>query len=96
MPKWATACKGIRFTDSGICPKNKIPTLSRDNYEIWGLFSLMLPGLMRMEGYDYNAIKIVFDIHEIEQARRPQFFKSITSLIDIISAEHRARADNKK
>ena len=56
----------------------------------------MLPGLMRMEGYDYNAIKVTFDIHEIEQARRPQFFKSITGLIDIISAERRARADSKK
>jgi len=55
----------------------------------------MLPGLMRMEGYDYNAIKVTFDIHEIEQARRPQFFKSITSLIDIISAERRERAAKK-
>ena len=57
---------------------------------------LMLPGLMRMEGYDYNAIKVTFDIHEIEQARRPQLFKSITNLIDIISDERRARADSKK
>ena len=49
-----------------------------------------------MEGYDYNAIKVVFDIHEIEQARRQGMLASITRLIDIISAERRTRADSKK
>lgn len=56
----------------------------------------MLPGLMRMEGYDYNAIRIVFDIYEIDQERRQEMFTGITRLIDIISTERRTRAKEKQ
>jgi len=52
---------------------------------------LMLPGLQRMEGYDYNAIGFVFDTYGIEQERRKGMFADIKKLIDIISAERRAR-----
>ena len=51
----------------------------------------MLPGLQRMEGYDYNAIGFVFDTYEIEQGRRREMFASIKNLLDVISAEQRAR-----
>jgi len=96
MPKWEIACKGIRHTVNGVCSEGKIPTLIRDNYEIWHLFILMLPGLMRSEGYDYNAIQVVFDIYEIEQSRRGGMFASINKLIDIISDERRTRAESNK
>jgi len=55
----------------------------------------MLPGLQRMEGYDYNAIGFIFDIHEIEQERRRELFSGITNLINVISAERRERAEKK-
>lgn len=51
----------------------------------------MLPGLQRMEGYDYDAIEFVWDVYEIERERRRGMFDSITSLIDVINAEQRER-----
>lgn len=87
-------CEGLDKTENGVCPDGKIPTLSRDNYEIWELFSLMLPGLLRMEGYDFNAIRIVFDVYGIEQKRRPEMLEQIIKIIGVIDAERRARRDH--
>ena len=80
-----------------MCPgkgKNRIPTLSRDNYEIWNLFLLMLPGLQRTDGYDYNAIGFVFNTYDIEQERRAEMFDSIKKLIGVVSAEKEERRGN--
>ena len=52
----------------------------------------MLPGLQRMEGYDYNAILTVFNMYGIEQKNRKSLFSGIRKLINVISAEKKARA----
>jgi len=54
----------------------------------------MLPGLIRTDGYDYNAIMVVFDIYEIEQSLRKDLFISIKSILDVLSEEREER--NKK
>jgi hypothetical protein len=51
----------------------------------------MLPGLVRQDGYDYNAIKVVLDVYGVEQKGRPRIMTSINKLIDVINAEKRAR-----
>ncbi|MFH2076785.1 MAG: hypothetical protein ABIJ57_15835 [Pseudomonadota bacterium] len=87
-------CKGLEDA-GGECPEGKIPTLHPDNYEIWGLFQEMTWGLLRTDGYDYGAIQVVFDIHGIPQARRPEMLNQIVRLIGVVDAERKARADKK-
>ena len=53
---------------------------------------LMLPGLVGKGGYDYNAIQVVFDVHEIERGKRADMLNLITKLIDVVEAERRSRA----
>ena len=84
-------CKGLG-KEIDVCPEGKIPSLNRENYEIWNLFQLMLPGLRRTDGYDFMAIQVVWDAHEIEHKRRPGMLAQITKLIDIMETERRARA----
>jgi len=83
-------CKGLESAD-GICPEGKIPALSADNYELWGLFQRMMPGLLGSEGYDYSAIQVVFDIHDIEQSRRPDFLRRIAQIIKVVDEERRKK-----
>ncbi len=51
----------------------------------------MLSGLIKQDGYDYNAITAVFDIHAIELNERPELFSRITKLINIIELEKKSR-----
>lgn len=83
-------CEGLEKV--GECPEGKIPTLAHGNHEIWSLFQLMLPGLVGRDGYDYNAIQVVFNVHEVERSSRPVMMDLITKLIDVVEAERRSRA----
>ncbi len=89
MDQGGIRCEGIEKV--GECPDGKVPTLAPENFEIWNLFQLMMPGLIRQDGYDYTAIQVVFDVHGIEQARRPGLMVQITKLIDVIETERRKR-----
>lgn len=91
--KGGITCEGLEKTENGVCPDGRIPSLDRCNYEIWNLFILMQPGLMRMEGYDYNAIGVVFDMYGIEQRRRPEMFETIVKLIKIMDGERRKKTN---
>lgn len=51
----------------------------------------MMPGLVSQNGYDYMAIQVVFDIHNIEMSRRPDMLMKITKLINVIDTEKRNR-----
>jgi hypothetical protein len=51
----------------------------------------MLPGLVGRGGYDYNAIQVVFDVHEVERGKRADMLGLITRLIDVVEAERRSR-----
>jgi hypothetical protein len=63
-----------------------------DNFEIWNLFQMMIPGLVTQGGYDYNAIQVILDSHSIGQAERPQMLAQVIKLIDVIETERRERA----
>jgi hypothetical protein len=69
----------------GICPQGKIPVLMQENHETWGLFQEMFPGLIMQAGYDYNAIKVVMDIHGLGQTRRAELMALCVKMIGIIS-----------
>lgn len=47
----------------------------------------MLPGLVQKYGYDYSAIKTVFDIYKIEDTKRQEMLNQIIKLIGIINQE---------
>lgn len=51
----------------------------------------MLPGLVWPDGYDYEAIRVTLDIHEVAQAARPALFHLILQLINVVEAEKRSR-----
>ncbi|MFH2076953.1 MAG: hypothetical protein ABIJ57_16705 [Pseudomonadota bacterium] len=87
-------CDGISEA-GGICPDGKIPTLAKGNYEAWGLFQVMLPGLVREDGFDYAAIQVVFDAHAIDQDRRPTMLNQTIKLIGVVDAERMARRQSK-
>jgi len=89
--KGEITCKGLETVD-GICPENKVPTLDKKNYEIWSMFQLMMPGLNRQDGYDYNAIQVVFDVYGIENRKRLEKLTLITKLIHVIDVEKKARS----
>lgn len=55
---------------------------------------MMASGLIRDDGYDYNAIQIVMDVHSVPSGRRPTIFKQITNIIRVISDEKRRRKQN--
>lgn len=76
------------------CPEGKIPTLAPENMEVWSLFHLMMPGLIRRDGYDYTAIEVVLNAHGIEQARRPEMLGKVTRIIDTLEKERRKRNAN--
>jgi uncharacterized protein (UPF0335 family) len=47
----------------------------------------MLPGLVQKYGYDYSAIKTVFDIYKIEDTKRQEMLTLIIKLIRIVDQE---------
>ena len=54
----------------------------------------MASGLIRDDGYDYNAIQIVMDVHSVPSGRRPAILKQITNIIGVINEEKRRRRQN--
>ena len=90
-------CKSLTEA-KGVCPRGMIPTLNRENHEIWNLFLLMLPGLQRMEGYDYNAIRLVTDTRERETGKflTMEMLADIIKLIRVLSKERQKRNEDKK
>lgn len=91
MDQGGIRCEGIEKV--GECPDGKVPTLAPENYEIWELFQLMLPGLIRQDGYDYMAIRVVFNQWEKETGKQSSMtmFRQILKLIDVIETERRKR-----
>lgn len=55
---------------------------------------MMASGLIRDDGYDYSAIQVVMDIHNIPSGRRPAILKQITNIIGVINEEKRRRRQN--
>ena len=75
--------KCLGLDESGICPEGKIPYLMQNNYEIWRLFRLMIPGIMNgMGGYDYVAIDVTFNQMGVVQEKRKKIFPLIIKLIE--------------
>ena len=68
-----------------------IPSLAPANHEVWDLFQLMIPGLVRQGGYDYGAIQAVLEIHGIEPERRPVLFRRCVRLIEALDKARRER-----
>lgn len=79
-------CEGIERL--GQCPEGKIPFLSTRNHAFWALFERMLPGLIRDRGYDYGAIRLIFDVSGLTRHRRAIYIDMIIAVIDVI---HKAR-----
>jgi hypothetical protein len=53
----------------------------------------MLPGLINpMGGYDYNAIRVVFDVHNIEQEKRPSLMAQYVKVIEVIDKARQEKA----
>jgi hypothetical protein len=66
----------------------------RANYEAWRLFVEMLPGLINpMGGYDYNAIEVVFNAHDIAQDKRSVLLAQYVKVIEVID---KAKQDKQK
>jgi hypothetical protein len=54
----------------------------------------MLPGLINpMGGYDYNAIGVVFNVHDIEQDKRSVLLAQYVKVIEVID---KAKQDKQK
>jgi len=53
----------------------------------------MLPGLINpMGGYDYNEIRVVFDVHNIEQEKRPSLMAQYVKVIEVIDKARQEKA----
>jgi len=79
-------CKGIERL--GKCPEDKIPSLTPANKTFWRTFDRILPGLIRDRGYDYGAIKLVFDTTGLSAHLQEIYMDMINDIIEII---HKAR-----
>ena len=75
-------CEGIHKL--GDCPENLIPSLSPENRRFWGVFSRIMPGLIRGEGqFDYGAVKFVFELYVPRQLRAFYMDKTIAVIMVI-------------
>lgn len=82
---------------NGICPRGMIPTLQKENRNIWALFHKLLFGLIKPEGgYDYTAIQVVFDFYEVPTDERKPLFLLIGQLIRVVDKERQKRNEDKK
>lgn len=83
-------CPGLDYVDA--CPTGEVPKLSPVNREFVALFVRMLPGLSSSTGgYDYNAIKVVMDIHGVPVMARPEILDKVISVIMVMDAERQRR-----
>jgi hypothetical protein len=84
-------CRGIDYVP--ICPTGKVPKLSQTNQDFLRIFDRILPGLMRgNDGYDYEAIRIVFDLCGISKHRRAIYLDQCLAVMGVI---HRIRKNNR-
>jgi hypothetical protein len=66
------------------CPKERAFKLSLENEEFWGIFSKALPGLLTQTGFDYSALKTVFDIYELPVWTRIYWFEKAVCILGVI------------
>jgi len=75
-------CEGIDRL--GECPENLIPSLSPGNRQFWGVFSRIMPGLIRGEGqFDYAAIEFIFNLFVPKPQRAFYMDKAIAVMMVI-------------
>jgi hypothetical protein len=71
----------------GYCPVDKVPSLTPTNRRFWMVFALILPGLLRQDGYDYNAINAVFENCQLSPHIRELYQDQCVAVIKVISAK---------
>ena len=79
-------CEG--YEKAGYCVKGKIPSLNKENVEVWEMFMLMLPGLIKPDGYDYSAIPPVLNAYNVPPGNK----KLINQIVGLIRI-HRSTRD---
>ena len=52
----------------------------------------MLPGLVSQNGYDYNAVHMVFEAYGVDKKTRQKMLPLIVKLIEVVDNERKARA----
>jgi hypothetical protein len=77
----------------GHCPEGKIPSLSPSNQTFWRVFMMILPGLMRKDGYDYSAMQVVFNNCGFSRHRRELYQEKCIAVIDVIHKK-RTKTEN--
>ena len=69
----------------GKCPSGRIPYLEQANIEIWELFQAILPGVINgMGGYNYEAIRLVFESYNIGKEKWAEYTNKILLLLDVV------------
>jgi len=58
--------------------------LSPTNKAFWRVFEIALPGLVKRDGYDYDAIALAFDAFAVPQHRRFFYLTRAAAVIDVI------------
>jgi len=86
-------CEGIGIT--GTCPEGKIPALTGGNAAFWRVFQLALPGLVRPDGYDYGALRVVFDACRVPRHLREIYMGHAMAIIEVITKLRIAARENR-
>lgn len=87
-------CGGIEQLQQ--CPEGKIPFLSPANRAFWAVFDRILPGLIRDRGYDYGAIRLIFDSSGLTRHRRAIYMDMIIAVIEVIHKVREKSRNNGK
>jgi len=81
--KWRSTCPGIDHVDE--CPTKEVQKLLPANQRAVEFFYRMLPGLQNgMGGWDYGAIREVFDAYRVSKGERPVLFDKCLVMIEAI------------
>lgn len=92
MDTGGATCKGIEHT--GQCPEGKIPYLSQANLAFWRIFERIMPGLFRgWDGYDYEAIRIVFRICGVSKHLQAIYLDQCLAVINVIQRIREKKQD---
>jgi hypothetical protein len=54
---------------------------------------MMMPGLIKDDGYDFDAIKFVFKMEGINKNKQKKLFPVILELINVIGKEKKKRIE---
>lgn len=66
------------------CPKGRAFKLSEENEEFWELFQRAMPGLITQGGFDYTALKTVFDVYALPVYRQIYYLDKAVCLLAVI------------